>query len=219
MKYVKAIFENENVQSLATSNEELINYATECLINYNASLESDILENLLDYTVEGDLAATYENIRNTVVNANVSFMQEVSSVLASPDLSIEEKVAYLDEANKMTNKKRYDAKLSTQAKRAYNSFKRNVSSATDKVKDTAKNVGSKAKDATNSGFDKLGKVGMSSYDSKYTATPESIRKLGKKRAAIGAGAVGGLAAAGLGKAVYDRENESLAEKAARAVKG
>jgi hypothetical protein len=90
MKYVKAIFENENVQALAVNNENLIQLATDHLLAYNVALENYILENLKDFIVDNDLTSTYENIRNTVLNENITFISSVGNIIRS-DISDEEK--------------------------------------------------------------------------------------------------------------------------------
>jgi hypothetical protein len=90
MKYVKAIFENENVQALAVNNENLIQFATDNLLAYNVALENYILENLKDFIVDNNLASTYENIRNTVLNENITFISSVGDIIRS-NASDEEK--------------------------------------------------------------------------------------------------------------------------------
>lgn len=90
MKYVKAIFENEDVKNLAVANEAMIQLATESLLSHNIAVQNHIMENLDQYVIEGDLAATYENIRNVVLNENIAFISESAQVLGS-DLSEEEK--------------------------------------------------------------------------------------------------------------------------------
>jgi hypothetical protein len=95
MKYVKAIFENENVQALAVDNENLIQYATDHLLAYNVALENYVLENLNDFIIENDLAATYENIRNAVASENINFINE-SAIIIQSDKSSEEKIALIE---------------------------------------------------------------------------------------------------------------------------
>lgn len=83
MKYIKSIFENQDVKDLAVANESLIQLATDTLLAYNVALESHILNNLDVYVVEGDLSATYEAIRNFVMTENINFINQSSAILCS----------------------------------------------------------------------------------------------------------------------------------------
>lgn len=81
MKYIQTIFENENVRDLVVANENIIQSATNHLLEFNIALETLILGNLDSYVVEGDLTATYNNITNHVIHENVKVINMFSSLL------------------------------------------------------------------------------------------------------------------------------------------
>lgn len=81
MKYIKTIFENENIQNLALENEELIKITTNTLIDFNIALELMICGGIGSYIVENDLNSTYANIVNKVVEENVNLIEVFSDIL------------------------------------------------------------------------------------------------------------------------------------------
>jgi hypothetical protein len=95
MKFIKTIFENNDIRDLAVANEELANASTSMLINYNLHLEQYVQENLDQFVIEGDLSSTYENIRNNVISANIAFMSECAAILSSGETD-ENKIAMLE---------------------------------------------------------------------------------------------------------------------------
>jgi len=204
MRYIKAIFENENVQSLATTNEELIQYATEHLLAYNVALEQYILENVDDFIIEGDLAATYENIRNTVANENIDFINEVSEVIRS-DSSLEEKVALIEaklsEKTTAYKLRKFFQKPRVALKKAWKSTKSTAKKATDATVDAGK-----------AGLEKVGKVGsktnvmgqITSRKGKVLSKAD-LQRAGAKRLAIGTAGLGALGVGG--KLAYDKYND------------
>jgi len=97
MKYIQTIFEDQDVQALAIANEPLIQYSADLLVESNVNLINYVVENMDQFLVEGDLASTYENIRNFAVQANLNTINENAIILADPRLSEEEKAYYINE--------------------------------------------------------------------------------------------------------------------------
>lgn len=219
MKYVKTIFENENIQELVTNNEELIDLATESLLKYNLELEATIYENLEDYIVDGDITATYESIRNVVIDENVSIINEISHVLGS-DIPIEDKVEYFQEG-----KRNYRYTLSKD-------IKNNVADAVSQVGKSAKNIHKSITKKTNPFFARIGsigtetgKVGTRKLVLDKVGNPLSRKKLitlGKKRAAYAAGGLAAAGAAGTAGAIAAKnaqDEDDLKKKVALGVGG
>jgi hypothetical protein len=199
MKYVKAIFENENVQSLATTNEELIQFATEHLLVYNVALEQHILENVEDFIIESDLTATYENIRNTVAHENIIFINEVAEIIRS-DNSVEEKAALIEGKLSERTKALYQ-RAKDAAKKGWESTKGAAKKGWESTKSTAKKVSSSTVDAGKAGLEKVGKLGNKGKG----LTNAELQKAGAKRLAIGTAGLGALGIGG--KLAYDKYND------------
>jgi hypothetical protein len=83
MKYIKTVFENENIQNLTLENEILIELTTKNLIEFNAALETIISGAIGSYIVENDLHSTYSNIVSKVVEENVNLIDAFSTILKS----------------------------------------------------------------------------------------------------------------------------------------
>lgn len=106
MKFIKAIFENEDIKNLAVSNEELANEAASSVVRHNLFLEDAIQVALPSYLIEEDLATTYQTIVDDVVSENIQMINLSSHILAS-DFSNEEKLDMLKEAEEEAKKSFY----------------------------------------------------------------------------------------------------------------
>ena len=99
MQYVQAIFENENVRTYVSENEQLIDLAAATVASYRPALIEHVFENLQDFVEEDDLAATYENIKTFIIAENLYLYEAVSDVLADTELTVEETVVFLEASN------------------------------------------------------------------------------------------------------------------------
>jgi len=100
MKYLPFIFENQDVKATVANNEVIVEAASKQIINMNILLEDYIYNNLQQFINYGsDLTDIYENIKNFVVNTNVNNYLLFSEVLASTQLSNEEKLTCLYETS------------------------------------------------------------------------------------------------------------------------
>jgi hypothetical protein len=191
MKYVKAIFENENVQALAVNNENLIHNATDHLILYNLALENYILENLNDFIIENDLAATYENIRNIVASENINFINE-SAIIIQSDKSEEEKIALIE-----GKVKDYLSNLGVKAKDLGSSALKGINRAGGYLaKEIPLKIGKLGTKRTQSGF-------LTNKKGDFLDTKDLI-KTGKKRIGV-AGSIAGLGLAGTAAATSKKD--------------
>lgn len=96
MKYISSIVENKDIQDLVVANEAFADLATTHLLHYNLELTESILENIDSYVVEGDLASTYENIRNQVLMQNLIVIEQCSEIL-SLSITEDEKSKLIEE--------------------------------------------------------------------------------------------------------------------------
>jgi hypothetical protein len=104
LKYVSYIFENQDVRSQVASSESLVDLATNNIINHNLMVESYIYDNLAQFVAEAtDVTEAYENIRNFVISENTTVYSQLSEILADTELTIEEKVQCLSEADATSN--------------------------------------------------------------------------------------------------------------------
>jgi hypothetical protein len=99
MKYVKFIFENQEVRSLTEANSPFIDVASNIVVNNNIILESNILDNLDNFISHGtSIAEVYEGIRDFVISENLELYNEISALLSSTEISDEDKAQILAEA-------------------------------------------------------------------------------------------------------------------------
>jgi len=97
MKYLKFIFENEEVCNLTDTNQELINEATANIIYNSINLEQYVQENLDQFvSSSSSLAEVYEAIRDFAIQETVDLFSASSEVIKDPVLSNEIKFAILE---------------------------------------------------------------------------------------------------------------------------
>jgi hypothetical protein len=102
MKYVKFIFENQNVQQTILEQEQLVEFASQVVINYNLQLESYIY-NSLELYISEDLNDTYNNIRNFIIQENLNAYNYISEVLADSDLTPDDKFLLIESLHGITS--------------------------------------------------------------------------------------------------------------------
>jgi hypothetical protein len=106
MKFIKAIFENEDIKQLAISNEKLISEVTNYVIDYNMFLEFIVTRSIAQFIVEGDLVQTYNNIVNFIISENTQIYNEVSNILS--DLEISNKLEIVAESMDNAKNKKWE---------------------------------------------------------------------------------------------------------------
>jgi flagellar biosynthesis component FlhA len=75
MKYLKFVFENQEVKDLIDSQEENINTITEAIIYNSINLEQYVQENLEQFvTANASIADVYENIKNFAVQETINLI-------------------------------------------------------------------------------------------------------------------------------------------------
>jgi hypothetical protein len=75
MKYLKFVFENQEVKSLVDSQEENINTITEAIIYNTLNIEQYVQENLEQFvTTNSSIADVYENIKNFAVQETINLI-------------------------------------------------------------------------------------------------------------------------------------------------
>lgn len=97
MKYLKFIFENQEVCALTDNNQDLINEATAAIIHNSINLEAYVLENIEQFmSANSDIADIYENIRNFAVQETIDMFNVSSEVIKDPELDSDLKAAILE---------------------------------------------------------------------------------------------------------------------------
>lgn len=141
MKYLKFIFENEEVCALTDGHQDLINEATSAIIHNSINLEAYVLENIEQFmSADSDIADIYENIRNFAVQETIDMFNVSSEVIKDPELDSDLKAAILEVntpyalgSAESTDKTEQYGRV---AKAAYTSTKESAKAALHKIKDT-----------------------------------------------------------------------------------
>ena len=207
MQYVQAIFENENVRTYVSENEQLIDLAAATVASYRPALIDHVFENLQDFVEEDDLAATYENIKTFIIAENLYLYEAVSDVLADTELTVEETVVFLEGARMdvfTTSIKNFGGKAADGAKKVWDTTGGRISRKTSELLD--------------SGAKKLAERSLMKQAKSGTTTitpPKDFANLvtGKRRLIKGGLAASGLTAAGaaaLGGASYLQDKKDQA---------
>ncbi len=99
MKFVKFIFENEEVRALTEAHSPFIDVASNIVVHYNSILESHIQDNLKDFiSTEMPVHEIYENIRNYTVYENIGLYNLINNLISNSTISDTEKAKALTEA-------------------------------------------------------------------------------------------------------------------------
>lgn len=214
MQYVQAIFENENVRTYVSENEQLIDLAAKTIASVKPVLVDYVFENLQDFTEENDLAATYENIKTFIIAENLYLFEYVSDILSDTNLSAEETAEILTEGPNKGFRYASD-RAKAMGPDLSGSLRRGATNIVDKLKGASlPNPEKFRNDAKRSTRKKLlgagvglgalgaGIIGTGMYN-KYQQKKENLSNA--KKVAAGAVAAGGLAYAG--KKAYDRSHK------------
>ena len=98
MKYLKFVFENEEVCNLTDINQPLIEVATQAAIYNSISIEEDILNNLDAFiSSESALVDVYESIKDYTISKSIEFYDLVNEIISDPVLTIDQKAVVLSE--------------------------------------------------------------------------------------------------------------------------
>ena len=98
MKYLKFVFENEEVCNVTDSNEELINIATQAVIYNSVLLENDITNDLdIFLSSSSDLTTVYESIRNYTISKSIEFYDIINEILVDSNLDDKIKILLINE--------------------------------------------------------------------------------------------------------------------------
>jgi hypothetical protein len=100
MKYLKFVFENQEVCDLTDSNESLINIATNAVVYNSISLENEISSTLGTFlSSDSNLNDVYETIRDYAVAKSIDFYTVINEVLLDTSISDEVKAYILTPIN------------------------------------------------------------------------------------------------------------------------
>lgn len=80
------ILESEEYSEYMTENDEILEAAKDCILEFPKSLKKYILENLNDFIVPGNLAATEQNIVEFVQGGTHQFIYEIVQQLKGNNL-------------------------------------------------------------------------------------------------------------------------------------
>jgi hypothetical protein len=96
MKYLKFVFENEEVCQLTDGNAAIINVATQAAVYNSLLIENDIATNLESFiSSSSDLVSIYESIKDYAISESISFYNQVNDILTNNSLSDEAKAFIL----------------------------------------------------------------------------------------------------------------------------
>ena len=83
MEALKILLEDEGIQTLIDEQEEAIVKSSELLVEFTDVIKEEVMGNLENFIVPGDLNATYDNIKTFTEASVSSFANSLSEELAA----------------------------------------------------------------------------------------------------------------------------------------
>lgn len=139
MKYLKYIFENEEVNSLVESQQELIDEAVNACTLNSLLIDDYVQENLEEFiSFDDNLSNIYETIKVYSVQESLDMIDVTNEIIADSELTLEEKHYLLTEAveeylEEVSNGRFYTGKAKAYVGRKINAAKSNISRAAGNV--------------------------------------------------------------------------------------
>jgi hypothetical protein len=146
MKYLKFVFENEEVCQLTDGNAAIIEVATQAAVYNSLLIENDIATNLESFISSGsDLVSIYESIKDYAISESISFYNQVNDILTNNSLSDEAKAFILTPVHEVSAAEVGDGIIKG-SKRLGSDLATGVANFGGLASKTARAVGNKAND-------------------------------------------------------------------------